>query len=172
MKPYNLILLCGTTLLLGSGCKYFKSKPVEEVLTPVTDGTYCFLSAENKDTTRVSISIKGDVVEGSKTWQPYEKDGGAGTLKGTRKGNVLETEYAYMIEGSKQKQPIRFLLNGDKLTEAKGELEDTKVSGVLAYKDTTKLTFEGGALLTKVDCPPPVKAAKKPAAKAKGKKRR
>ena len=170
MKSYNLILILGATLVVGSGCKYFKSKPVE-VLVPVTDGSYCFLHAENKDTTRVSINIKGDAVEGAKAWQPHEKDGAIGTLKGTRKGNVLETEYSYEIEGSKQKQPLRFMLNGDKLTEAKAELMDTPKSGVLAYKDTTKITFEGGEVLMKADCPPPVKAAKKPGAKAKKKHR-
>jgi hypothetical protein len=166
MKNFNLILLLGGTIFVGSGCKYFQSKPVE-VIVPLTDGTYCFMSALNKDTTRISLSVKGDKVEGTKVWRPFEKDGAIGTLKGTRSGNTLNTVYSYTIEGSKQSETIRFMLNGDKLTQAKGELEDLKSNGNMTYKDTTKITFEGGDLLLKADCPPPVKAAAKSKAKAK-----
>lgn len=173
MKNFNLILLLGGTIFVASGCKYFQSKPIE-VIVPLTDGEYCFLSAVNKDTTRISLNVKGDKVEGTKEWMPFEKDGGYGTIKGTRSGNVINVTFAYTIEGSKQSEPNRYMVNGDKMTEAKAELDDPKFNGNMTFKDTTKITFEGGNVLLKVPCPPVVKKAvkskAKPAPHKKGKK--
>jgi hypothetical protein len=176
MNKFNLMLLLGGTVFVASGCKFFKKT---EPLAPVTDGTFCFMLAENKDTTRISLAIKGNEVEGTKQWQPNEKDGALGTLKGTRNGNIINAVYSYTIEGSKQSETERFLINGDKLTFAKAELNDPKSNGKLEFKDSTKVTFEGGEILLKADCPPVApKAAVKAHAKGhvkshtKGKKHR
>jgi hypothetical protein len=91
--------------------------------TVVNNGTFCFLYAENKDTTYVSLMIDGTKVSGEMTWQPYEKDGARGTLSGTKlDSGELELMYAYMIEGSNQTETKVMKIDGDRLLIKVGEL--------------------------------------------------
>ena len=100
----------------------------------------CFLLVENKvDTTKVSLTLAGNLVKGEMAWMPYEKDGAIGTLKGTRAGDTLKLIYDYVIEGSTEQEEKWFLLKGNVLSAGKGELDDKK--GVMSYKNPKKITF-------------------------------
>ncbi len=112
--------------------------------------TTCFLLVENKvDSTKVSLTIKGDDVKGEMAWLPSEKDGAIGRLSGKRFGDTLKTSYDYTIEGNVQQEEKWFLLKGDVLSSGEGELAPSK-SGGLEYHDRKKIKF--GAPFTKVDC--------------------
>jgi len=94
------------------------------------------------------LVIKGDEVTGKMDWLPWEKDGARGTLKGKKSGNEIKVDYDYMIEGSNQSEEKVFVLEGDKLLEKTGELEDK--NGKLVMKDPTKATVT--QTLNKVVC--------------------
>lgn len=111
-------------------------------------GAYCFMEAIGKDTTIVTFSVLDGKVEGEMRWLPYEKDGAVGTIKGTISGETITVDYDYVIEGSQQVEEKIFVLQGDKLLEKSGELEDK--NGKLVMKDPAKATI--GATLTKVNC--------------------
>lgn len=108
----------------------------------------CFLEAIGKDSTIVNIAIQGDSVTGEMKWQPYEKDGAVGILKGKISGQTITADYVYTIEGSEQVEEKIFVLYEDKMIEKRGPLEDK--NGKLVLKDPTKTT--DGAILKKVDC--------------------
>ena len=108
----------------------------------------CFEYKFKKDITTVQLVIKGDEVTGKMDWLPWEKDGARGTLKGKKFGNEIKVDYDYMIEGSNQSEEKVFVLEGDKLLEKTGELEDK--NGKLVMKDPTKATVT--QTLNKVVC--------------------
>jgi hypothetical protein len=119
--------------------------------TGVDKGPFCFVYAENKDTTYVSLMIDGTNVTGEMTWQPYEKDGARGTLSGNKTENgELALNYAYTIEGSNQTETKVMKIDGDRLLIKVGELSDPNNDGNLVYKDVTQATYT--EVLQKVDC--------------------
>lgn len=109
----------------------------------------CYLFAEGKDSTSVSLVIAADgSVSGTYDWQPWEKDGAHGTVSGKKEGDLLQLIYDYTIEGSNQQQEMVFKLTGDQLAEGEGELVDSE-GGLLKIKDPSKLTWKP---FTKVAC--------------------
>lgn len=105
--------------------------------------TMCFRKTFNQDTTTVKLTLKGDTVEGTMVWQPWQKDGGRGTLKGMRDANgEMNLLFDYMIEGVKQTETKIMKLDGDKLLVKVGELQDLKNDGNLTFNDVTKAVYK------------------------------
>jgi hypothetical protein len=111
-------------------------------------GTTCYEMRFKKDVTAVELTIKGDDVTGFYAWEPYEKDGGHGALKGKKTGDQITAIFNYMIEGSIQSEEVMFKMEGGKLLKSTNELVDKK--GVLVIKDKTKMKW--GETLTATDC--------------------
>lgn len=110
----------------------------------------CFEKVEHKDVTRVTLVINGSKVSGTMVWQPYEKDGATGTLKGTITDGLIKAVYDYTIEGSRQTEEKQFKLTPEALLVGEGELLDPKNDGHLKIKDPSKLKFKEA--LKKVTC--------------------
>ncbi len=116
-----------------------------------TDGTFCFLKAENRDSTTITLHVAGGKVSGEMTWNPYQKDGAVGTLTGTKNANgEFELVYDYMIEGNRQSEDKIMKIENDQLLVKKGELIDPKNDGNMKFKDVSKAVFKD--ILTKTDC--------------------
>ncbi len=155
-----LILLSAITMI--SACKNASNanQSKEEVHTTETanaeqtelNGDYCFLKAENRDSTIVKIRIlSDDDIRGEMMWQPWEKDGAVGTLTGKLNANKeLELIYDYVIEGSHQTEVKIMKIENQKLHIKEGELEDKKNDGNLTYKDVSKAEYK--EVLNKTDC--------------------
>ncbi len=106
------------------------------------DSKMCFMKAEKKDTTTVSLTIDGDEVTGEMVWNPYQKDGATGKLSGKKNAvGELELVYDYMIEGSNQSETKVMKIENDELLIKKGELVDAKNDGHMTFKDVTKAKF-------------------------------
>ena len=115
-------------------------------------GDYCFLKAENKDTTTVRVRfLSNDDIRGEMIWQPWQKDGAVGSLTGKLNANrEMELKYSYTIEGSRQTETKIMKIEGDKLSIKQGELIDPKNNGNLVFKDAAKAVYK--TVLTKVNC--------------------
>jgi len=126
-----------------------ETKPVTEA--PL-NGDYCFMNAENKDTTTVRLRIlSNDDIRGEMIWNPWQKDGAVGTLTGKLiSKNEMELKYEYMIEGSKQTETQLMKIDGDKLHIKRGELVDPKNDGNLVFKDASKAVYKD--VLNKTSC--------------------
>lgn len=124
----------------------------ETPATPaITDGTYCYEYSVGRDTTFIQLIINGNDVSGRMNWTPYEKDGGRGTLQGTRNGNEITAIWTYIIEGSNQTEEVIFKMEGDQLMRKVGELEDPNNDGNLKLKDPASASYS--ETYAKVDCP-------------------
>jgi hypothetical protein len=111
-------------------------------------GTSCYEMRFKKDVTAVELTIKGDDVTGFYAWEPWEKDGGHGTLKGKKTGDQITAIFNYMIEGSIQSEEVMFKMEGGKLLKSTNELVDKKKVSVI--KDKTKMKW--GETFTATDC--------------------
>ena len=116
---------------------------------PAAAQPVCYLFAEGKDSTTVSLNIAADgTVTGSYDWQPHEQHGASGTLTGKKEGDLLRLMYDFTIEGSNQQQEMVLKMTGDQLAEGEGELTEGE-GGILKIKDASKLTWKQ---FVKVDC--------------------
>ena len=112
----------------------------------------CFLEAVNKDTTTVTLQITGDSVRGEMRWNPYQKDGARGTLRGRKTAaGELEVLYRYTIEGNAQTETkIMKLDAAGNLLVKKGELLDPQNDGHLVFKNAAQATY--GRALPRTAC--------------------
>ncbi len=110
--------------------------------------TMCFQFNFKKDVSLVKLILAGDNASGDYHWHPNEKDGGHGTFKGKKTGNMINADWTYMIEGATQTQEIVFKLDGDKILMGEGELVEKGTK--LVYKDAAKLKYTD--VYKKVDC--------------------
>lgn len=156
MKNYITLLTLSTVLLLIA-CKQKPASNASETenanmptMSEVSDGSYCYLKTEGRDTTSIQLNINENDVTGEMNWRPYEKDGGYGTLQGTRTGDEIKAIWSYMIEGSNQTEEVYFKMHGDHLMRKVGELEDPNFDGNLKLKDPDAATYS--EMYMKVDC--------------------
>jgi hypothetical protein len=143
MQKTTIQILATITIFLASCQNKNQEKTTTE--TPSIselEGKKCFMSAVNKDTTRVSIQIDGDKITGDMVWLPYQKDKRIGTLMGTKNANgELELTYNFMQEGMSQTETKIMKIENDMLLIKHGDLEDSKNDGNMKYKDASKATF-------------------------------
>jgi hypothetical protein len=110
--------------------------------------TTCYEMRFKKDVTAIELTMNGADVTGFYAWEPYEKDGGRGTLKGKKTDDQITAIFNYMIEGSIQSEEVMFKMADGKLLKATNELVDKK--GVSVIKDKTKMKW--GDTFTATDC--------------------
>jgi hypothetical protein len=124
-------------------------KPIVEAPPPtIKADTICFMEKIKKDVSEIQLVIAGNDVTGEYHWHPYQKDGGHGTLKGTKKDSLITVDWSYTIEGANQIEEVVFKMKDDKLMKAAGALDEK--SGRLVIKDKSKMKFS--EVFNKVNC--------------------
>jgi len=108
---------------------------------------YCFVSSENRDTTKVAFTITDNQVIGQMDWIPFEKDAKKGSLKGTIDGNIVRALWTYMQEGVQDTVTVSFNVSPDRL-EQKPFIYNEK-SQRLQTDESAGFTIK----YTKGDCP-------------------
>ncbi len=145
MQKLSFIFSLFATLVLAAcGCDGAKTGDAAAadntaqapVAAPAASSENCYILAEGKDTTWLTLKIDGETVTGKYHWHPHEKDGGHGTIAGKIQGGIADVMYDYTIEGSNQKEQMMFKIEGDKVVQIIGELEDK--DGILRIKDASK----------------------------------
>lgn len=146
MKKNHLLLLLAIGFSIMMACNDEpKVETKNETETPSdfeTQSEACFMKADGKDTTFVSIKIDNNQVTGKMDWKPYEKDGAYGTLSGVKNANdEMMLSYKYTIEGSTQTSEEIMKIENDKLLIKKGELIDPKNDGNTKLKDPATAVY-------------------------------
>ena len=117
--------------------------------------TLFFELATPEETTRVSLSIEGDAVNGIQTWEVPDAHGTIGSLEGMLgEGGILRLRHDYTIEGSDQSEEVIYRLEGDTLLLGEGELVETK-GGLLKLKDPSAVEFTKTLARVEVEEPKP-----------------
>jgi hypothetical protein len=133
-------------------CKNAPKTEATETSTPATKTPVstirCFSKIEGNDTTAAEITVNGEEVTGFYAWEPYEKDGAWGMIKGKIAGDIITADFTFMIEGNTQSEEVMFKLAGDNMTQAQGALDDK--NGKMVFKDKAAVTWKD--VFTKADC--------------------
>lgn len=143
MKPYSLLLLSALPWLFSCGAP--APAPTQKSAAAVTA---CYAFREGKDVTAIELTIDRDLVTGYYAWEPFERDGAHGYFQGKIADNRISVDFTYMIEGSIQAEELLLKLEGDRLLQGRGELEDK--NGKLIIKDQSSV--EWTMAFQKTDC--------------------
>lgn len=138
-----IIYACGSTEQKETSTEQVTADTLSTATTTEISGDYCFLKAENKDSTTVRIRVlSSDDIRGEMIWNPYEKDGAVGTLTGKMNANnEMELMYSYTIEGNQQSEAKVMKIENNQLLIKAGELIDPKNNGNLILKDASKASY-------------------------------
>lgn len=90
--------------------------PEENENDAVTNGTYCFLHALNKDSMKVKLNLDGSKISGDLDRIPFEKDRAKGIFTGTKRANgKFDVDFKYMQEGMDKNAKLVFDVDKNKL---------------------------------------------------------
>lgn len=111
-------------------------------------GQICFQSIVQRDTINIKLNVKDTLVYGELEYNMFEKDDNKGRFKGLLINNVLKANYTFRSEGILSIREVIFKLEGDKLTEGFGEMEQK--DNRFVFKDPASVKFT--QVYTRVDC--------------------
>ena len=113
--------------------------------------TQCFSKKQGNDLTGIQLSINRDQVSGYYAWEPHEKDGARGYLRGTLTGNQIIASHTYMVEGYVGVEEVAYRLVKGGLIEAKGEQVSNGAEST-RFKDIAALNWANTERYRTVDC--------------------
>ncbi|MES2863017.1 MAG: hypothetical protein V4666_02780 [Bacteroidota bacterium] len=108
-------------------------------------GNYLFDDEKNLIT--FVIEKNGDEIKGYLTYQLAEKDRNSGKFSGKFDNGILLGKYTFKSEGKESVREVAFKLDGDKLIEGYGVLNEDGT----AFKDVSKLIFDSKMPLSKIN---------------------
>ena len=113
--------------------------------------TQCYSKKVGNDLTGIQLSINRDQVSGYIAWEPHERDGGRGYLRGTLKGNQIIASYTYMVEGYVGTEEVAYRLVKGGLIEAKSEQVSNGTEST-RFKDIAAINWSNPERYRTVDC--------------------
>lgn len=118
----------------------------EKTKFPVLEtGNYLFEDGKNIIT--FVIEENGNKIKGFLTYELAEKDRNSGKFTGKFKDGILIGKYTFKSEGKESTREVAFKVDGDKLIEGYGELNEDGTT----FKDVTNLNFDSKTPLIKID---------------------
>jgi hypothetical protein len=108
-----------------------------------TTTTHCYLHTEgskNRDSTFLQLSITDNIVRGTLSHLPYEKDRSTGELHGTKDGDIINATWVYMQEGMQDSMTVSFKLGASGITQKQASVDAT--TGRMYLADTGKYSIE------------------------------
>lgn len=158
MKKYTILFFTVLTML---NCKNKEEKSenanTKEVVSDdkktgsLILGRYLFEDGKNKITFEITedgTEMKGNPtyeIKGYLTYELAEKDKNSGKFSGKFNNGILIGKYTFQSEGKESLREVAFKVDGDKLIEGYGELNEDGTS----FKDVTQLHFDSKMPLIK-----------------------
>lgn len=111
----------------------------------------CYQAIVGKDTATLFLTFVGMEVSGTLNYNHFEKDDNTGQLKGIREGDTIKLEYNFMSEGDTSLTDKYFLIKGEQLLEATGNMYQ-QYSWREVYANPLELKYGESFIYDKVDC--------------------
>ena len=121
-------------------------KVAEETTTPLDLGCYVFDDGKNNITLEITQNTKE--IKGELIYAFNEKDKNSGNFIGELDKGVLIANYTFQSEGSESMRQVAFKVDGNKLIEGYGELNNDGT----AFKNIKNIKFTSKMPLTKTNC--------------------
>lgn len=110
----------------------------------------CYTQINGRDTASLQIQAKGSGVNGSLTYNIFEKDRNDGTIQADMTGDVIRGWYLFKSEGIISVREIAWKINGDELWPASGELKQT--GDTIRFANPHQLQFDNQKPFKKNPC--------------------
>lgn len=117
----------------------------EKKVDTLAMGNYLFEDGKNIIT--FVIEENRNEIKGFLTYELAEKDKNSGKFTGKFEDGILIGKYTFKSEGKESTREVAFKVDGDKLIEGYGELNEDGT----AFKDVSNLNFTSKMPLTKID---------------------
>lgn len=154
----NIYLFLSVTLLVASSsCMNNKKEaatvPELQVEAPLeTIVKECYQAIIEKDTITLTVDVNNiNQFEGELDYSYYQKDKSFGTLLGNVKGDTIYADYTFQSEGKTSIRELVFMKK-DANTYVEGYGEMIEVNDKMAFKDKSKIKFDGNIVYNKIDC--------------------
>lgn len=153
MKKLAVLFFTALTML---NCKNKEEKtenstPQEVVTEEKTTSSLdfgCYIFDDGKNNVSFEITENGSEIKGNLIYAYAEKDKNSGSFFGKLNEGILIGKYTFQSEGKESVREVAFKVDGDKLIEGYGDLNEDGT----AFKDATNLNFNSKMPLTKTDC--------------------
>jgi len=154
----NAYLLSTVIILaLSTSCinnkKEEVSVPQLQVEAPLeTNAKECYQAIIEKDTITLTVDVNNvNQFEGELNYSYYQKDKSFGTLLGNVEGDTIFADYTFQSEGKTSVRELVFLKK-DANTFVEGYGEIMEINGKMAFKDKSKIKFDGNVVYNKINC--------------------
>ena len=157
MVKAQLIILLLAAVLTGCGTKNANTSETAATTETATDSAaatngslQCYALVANGDTVRLSLTQRGNDVNGTLYYQLAGKDRNTGTLSGQMRGDTLLADYTFQSEEQASRRKVAFLAKDGGFVEGYGPVQEQ--NGAMLFTPGTTLTFNTDRVLTKTDC--------------------
>ncbi len=110
----------------------------------------CYMGILKKDTVRMKVEVFENVVIGTLSYKPYEKDSNTGEFEGQLIGDTLIADYKFVSEGIISVRQIKFLIKNNFAREGHGEMIEK--NDRMEFKNINEVVFDDGFDLKIEDC--------------------
>lgn len=110
----------------------------------------CYSQIIQRDTSLLQIEQKGNMVNGSLSYNIYQKDRNDGALQAEVTGDIIKGWYLFKSEGIISVREVAWKINADELWPATGEVIQRNDTTLFAQPD--KLKFDNSRPFKKVAC--------------------
>ncbi|MFL9832325.1 hypothetical protein ACSV4D_15830 [Flavobacterium sp. ARAG 55.4] len=144
-------------VILASSCMNKKTDQVvvapQQAEAPIeTPKKECYQAVIEKDTLRLTLDINTvNDVNGELDASYFEKDRSFGTLLGNMRGDTIFADYKFESEGKTSIREMAFIKK-DSNTYVEGHGEMIDANDRMAFKDKSKIKFDGNIVYHKINC--------------------
>ena len=110
----------------------------------------CYSQIIQRDTSLLQIEQKANTVNGSLSYNIYQKDRNDGTLQAEVTGDIIKGWYLFKSEGIISVRQVSWQINGDELWPAMGEVIQKNDTVMFAQPDN--LRYDNSRPFKKVPC--------------------
>ena len=110
----------------------------------------CFSQVIDRDTALLQIQQKGNTVNGTLSYNLYQKDRNDGTLQAEVSGDIIKGWYLFKSEGIISVREVSWKINGEELWPAMGEM--IPKNDTMRFAQPDKLRYENSRPFKKVPC--------------------
>ena len=105
---------------LFAACNQAGTSGSKDSTVTTADGTVaiCYSKVHGRDTSKLSLVMDEETVNGTLEYSIYEKDKNTGVIIGTLNDNILRGTYNFQSEGMQSKRDVVFKVMGDQVYEA------------------------------------------------------
>lgn len=110
----------------------------------------CYSQVVGRDTAFLEVENKNGTINGSLSYNVYEKDRNDGTMQAELVNDTIQGWYLFKSEGMVSVRQVAWKINGDELWPAVGEVLQRNDTAFFAQPD--KLKFDNSRPFKKVAC--------------------